>query len=123
MTTILVIEDNRVILENMFEIFELEDFDSIGVENGSDGIRLARERRPDLIICDILIPGLDGYDVLEELSKDPSTAAIPFIFLSAKADKASIQRGMERGADDYLTKPFEPADLLAMVHKWLGSRR
>ena len=111
MTTILAIEDEPKIRENIQEILELEGFDVLVAENGKIGVQLAREYHPDLIICDVMMPELDGYDVLIALRQDPSTIKIPFIFLSAKAAKDDFRKGMSLGADDYLTKPFTPRDL------------
>ncbi|AFY92146.1 anti-sigma factor antagonist [Chamaesiphon minutus] len=111
MTTILAIEDEAKILENIQEILELEGFDVLIAENGRIGVQLAREHHPDLIICDVMMPELDGYDVLITLRQDPNTLKIPFIFLSARATKADFRKGMSLGADDYLTKPFTPGEL------------
>ncbi|WP_310428614.1 anti-sigma factor antagonist [Chamaesiphon sp. VAR_48_metabat_135_sub] len=111
MTTILAIEDEAGIRENIQEILELEGFNVLTAENGKIGVQLAREHHPDLIICDVMMPELDGYDVLIALRQDPSTIKIPFIFLSAKAAKDDFRKGMSLGADDYLTKPFTPRDL------------
>ena len=111
MTTILAIEDETEIRENIQEILELEDFDVLTAENGKIGVQLAQEHHPDLIICDVMMPELDGYDVLVALRQDPNTLKIPFIFLSAKATKADFRKGMSLGADDYLTKPFTPREL------------
>jgi anti-anti-sigma factor len=111
MTTILAIEDETEIRENIQEILELEGFDVLTAENGKIGVQLAQEHHPDLIICDVMMPELDGYDVLIALRQDPSTIKIPFIFLSAKAAKDDFRKGMSLGADDYLTKPFTPRDL------------
>jgi two-component system, sensor histidine kinase and response regulator len=111
MTTILAIEDETKIRENIQEILELEGFDVLTAENGKIGVQLAREHHPDLIICDVMMPELDGYDVLIALRQDPNTLKIPFIFLSAKATKADFRKGMSLGADDYLTKPFTPREL------------
>ena len=115
MKKILIIEDDRVIRENILEIVEAENFKAIGAENGSLGLRLAKQNVPDLIICDVMMPELDGYGVLKELRKDPVTAAIPFIFLTALADRADTRKGMEMGADDYLTKPCTPQELLNAI--------
>jgi two-component system, sensor histidine kinase and response regulator len=111
MTTILAIEDETKIRENIQEILELEGFDVLTAENGRIGVQLAQDHHPDLIICDVMMPELDGYDVLVALRQDPSTVKIPFIFLSAKATKADFRKGMSLGADDYLTKPFTPSEL------------
>src|SRR6266704_2749448 len=108
MTTILVIEDEPPILENILETLEIQDYQAIGAANGLIGLELARQHIPDLIISDIMMPDVDGYDVLLELRADQATSSIPFIFLSARSDRPSTRRGMELGADDYLTKPFTP---------------
>ncbi len=115
MNKILVIEDEFLIRENLLERLGAEGFDTVGAENGLDGVKLALANRPDLIICDVMMPELDGYDVLRTLRQNPNTAAIPFIFLTAKADKAALRQGMELGADDYLTKPFTKTELLGAI--------
>jgi signal transduction histidine kinase len=112
---ILVIEDEAAILNNILEMLELEGFEVIGAENGLAGVRRAREHKPDLIICDITMPELDGYEVLVLLRSDPATVAIPFIFLTARADRPFMRHGMELGADDYLTKPFSLGELRSAV--------
>jgi anti-anti-sigma factor len=111
MTTILAIEDDTKIRENIQEILELEGFDVLTAENGRIGVQLAQEHHPDLIICDVMMPEIDGYGVLVTLRQDPNTLKIPFIFLSARATKADFRKGMSLGADDYLTKPFTPGEL------------
>lgn len=115
MKTILLIEDDTIMRENTAEILELASFQVKTAPNGKVGCVLAKEMKPDLIICDIMMPELDGYGVLHVLSKDPKTASIPFIFLTAKAEKSEVRKGMELGADDYLTKPFEDTDLLNAI--------
>lgn len=115
MSKILVIEDEFLIRENLLERLGAEGFDTVGAENGSDGIKLAIADKPDLIICDVMMPEVDGYEVLKTLRQNPHTAAVPFIFLTAKADKAALRQGMELGADDYLTKPFTKTELLGAV--------
>ena len=115
MKKVLVIEDERSIRENILELLEAEDFDAIAVENGIKGIEMAKQSKPDLIICDVMMPELDGYGVLKALRSEPSTAMIPFIFLTALADKNDTRRGMELGADDYLTKPCTPEELLKAI--------
>ena len=112
---VLLIEDNVDIRENTGEILTLADYDVMLAENGKVGVALAQEQMPDLIVCDIMMPELDGYGVLHILSKNPATAQIPFIFLTAKTEKADIRKGMELGADDYLTKPFDDTELLNAV--------
>lgn len=115
MTKVLVIEDQSFVRANILELLEAEDFEVLGAENGLLGVLAAQQQQPDLIICDVMMPELDGYQVLEALQLDPSTAKIPFIFLTAVADKGAIRQGMELGADDYLTKPFTREDLLGAI--------
>lgn len=115
MKKILIIEDDKVMRENTAEILELSQYEVKTAENGKLGINLAKEFKPDLIICDIMMPELDGFGVIHILAKDPKTAAIPFIFLTAKAEKSDRRKGMDLGADDYLTKPFEDTDLLNAI--------
>jgi CheY-like chemotaxis protein/CRP-like cAMP-binding protein len=112
---ILLIEDNPEVRENTGEILELANYDVITAENGKEGIDKAKSYLPDVIICDIMMPEMDGYGVLQVLSKIPQTASIPFIFLTAKAEKTDFRKGMNLGADDYLTKPFEEAELLEVI--------
>jgi signal transduction histidine kinase len=116
MTKILVIEDVPPLLEDILMMLNLEGFEVLGAENGLIGVQHAREWHPDLIICDIMMPEMDGYGVLAELQKDPSQATIPFIFLTAKGEKADIREGMGLGADDYLTKPFTISELMNSVN-------
>lgn len=115
MTKILVIEDEQLVRENILDLLEAEGFEGIGAENGHVGVTWAWDHKPDLIICDVMMPELDGYEVLKLLRKEPVTATIPFIFLTAKADKSDFRQGMQLGADDYLTKPFTSADLLGAI--------
>jgi CRP-like cAMP-binding protein/CheY-like chemotaxis protein len=112
---ILLIEDNFEVRENTAELLELSNFEVLTAENGKDGVKKAKELLPDLIICDIMMPELDGYGVLHLLGRDSTTASIPFIFLTAKADKMDMRKGMNLGADDYLTKPFEEMELLNAI--------
>lgn len=112
---ILVIEDNQEVRENITELLELSEFTTYAAENGKEGVRLAVENLPDLIICDVMMPELDGYGVLRILSNNPKTKLIPFIFLTAKAEKDDFRKGMNLGADDYLTKPFDDSELLSAV--------
>ncbi len=116
---ILLIEDNMAMRENIAEILELAGYEvAIGC-NGKEGVAQAQKNRPDLIICDIMMPVLDGYGVLHMLSRQESTAGIPFIFLTAKAEKTDFRKGMEMGADDYLTKPFDDVELLNAIESRL----
>ncbi len=112
---ILLIEDNADVRENTQEILELSGYKVISAENGRVGAALAQTELPDLIICDIMMPELDGYGVLHLLGHSPETATIPFIFLTAKAEKSDMRKGMLLGADDYLTKPFDDVELLQAV--------
>src|ERR1041385_6914856 len=115
MKKILLIEDNPEMRENTIEILELAKYQVISAVNGKEGVRLASSEKPDLIICDIMMPELDGYGVLHMLAKDNVTASIPFIYLTAKAEKGDYRKGMGMGADDYLTKPFDDMELLNAV--------
>ena len=115
MKKILVIEDEPQIRTNIQEVLELGNFSVLTAPGGQTGLRLAQESQPALIICDIMMPGMDGYAVLTALRRQPATAQIPFIFLTARSDRIDIRRGMELGADDYLPKPFNPTELLHAV--------
>lgn len=115
MKKILVVEDAQSLRKDIVEMLGFEGFEAMGAENGLVGVDRARQVLPDLIICDIMMPGLDGYGVLEELRKDTLTSTIPFIFLTARTDRVDVRQGMELGADDFLTKPFHAAELLATV--------
>lgn len=112
---ILVIEDNQDVRENIEEILDLAGYKTLTAENGKIGIKKAKKELPDLIICDIMMPVMDGYDVLYFLSLNPETSTIPFIFLTAKSEKTDFRKGMELGADDYITKPFEESDLIKSI--------
>jgi EAL domain-containing protein (putative c-di-GMP-specific phosphodiesterase class I) len=122
MKKILVIEDSKEVCDNIQQILELEDFSVITAINGRIGIELAQKQIPDLIICDVMMPEVDGYGVLETLQKDAIGRNIPFIFLTAKAEYRSMRQGFELGADDYLTKPFSPNDLLKAISVRLHKR-
>jgi two-component system, OmpR family, alkaline phosphatase synthesis response regulator PhoP len=115
MTLILVIEDEDQIRLNIQEILVLGDFDVITAPDGVKGLSLARIKLPSLIICDIMMPGIDGLQVLQNLRNDPKTANIPLIFLTAKSERDDLRQGMNLGADDYITKPFEPREILEAV--------
>jgi signal transduction histidine kinase len=115
MKKILVVEDEQSLRKDIIEMLTYEGFDVIGAENGRVGIEEAQKHLPDLIICDIMMPEINGYDVLAELRKESKTATIPFIFLTARTDKMDRRQGMEQGADDYLTKPFAIQELLRTI--------
>lgn len=119
MKTILLIEDNAEIRENMAEIMELANYKVFTAENGKSGVEMATASKPDLIICDIMMPVLDGYGVIHMLQKNTDTQSIPFIFLTAKSERAEIRKGMELGADDYITKPFNGTELLNAIESRL----
>ena len=116
---ILVIEDNDEMRDNIVELLELSNYTIFDSGNGKDGVKTAIKELPDLVICDIMMPGMDGYEVLYLLSKNVETAGIPFIFLTAKAEKSDFRKGMSLGADDYLTKPFDEMDLLSAIEQRL----
>src|SRR6187401_2053206 len=115
MKKILLIEDNKEVRESTAEILELANYKVVTAANGKIGVELAGKENPDLIVCDIMMPELDGYGVVYMLSKKPETSSIPLIFLTAKSDKLDIRKGMSMGADDYLTKPFEEMELLSAI--------
>ena len=119
---VLIIEDNIDIRENIVEILELADFKVYQANNGKTGVDLANKHKPDVILCDIMMPDLDGYGVLYMLNKNPETATIPFIFLTAKAERIDLRKGMEMGADDYLTKPFDDIELLNAIETRLKKK-
>jgi CRP-like cAMP-binding protein/FixJ family two-component response regulator len=115
MKKILLIEDNKDVRENTAEILQLAQYNVITAKNGKEGVELAQKEKPDLIICDIMMPVLDGHGALHLLSKNEETSSIPFIFLTAKAERGDFRKGMEMGADDYLTKPFDDVELLNAI--------
>lgn len=115
MKTVLLIEDNEEIRDNMSEIIELANYKVITAPDGKQGIEQAVKHKPDVIVCDIMMPVLDGYGVIHMLQKNDATRNIPFIFLTAKAERSEIRKGMELGADDYITKPFNGTELLNAI--------
>lgn len=115
MKKILLIEDNNELRENTAEILELANYTVFAAENGKIGVEIALQEKPDIIICDIMMPVLDGYGVLHLLIQNESTKNIPFIFLTAKTEKNDFRKGMEMGADDYITKPFDDIELLKAI--------
>lgn len=115
MRTILVIDDHRDIRENIAEILSLDGYKTLQAEDGRRGVEQAILHKPDLIVCDIMMPELDGYGVLHLLKKNPETQDIPFVFLTAKAERSDFRRGMDMGADDYITKPFDDFELLSAI--------
>ncbi len=117
--TILVIEDQDDVRENIVELLELSNYKALSASNGKAGVKAALENAPDLILCDIMMPEMDGYEVLYLLMKNPTTSSIPFIFLTAKTEKEDFRKGMNMGADDYITKPFEEMELLHAIERRL----
>lgn len=120
MKKVLFIEDDTVVRENTAELLELAEYDVITASDGKAGVALAMQAQPDIIVCDIMMPEMDGYSVLQELANDPETRQIPFIFLSAKTEHKDVRRGMDLGADDYLTKPFEEEELISAIESRLA---
>src|SRR4026209_845014 len=120
MKKILVIEDVPEMRRNITALLRYKEYEPIAAENGHLGMEMARKETPDLILCDVMMPELDGYGVLKELHNDPATMNIPFIFLTAKGEKTDVRNGMNLGADDYLTKPVNKADLLRAIRTRLA---
>ena len=123
MIRILIIEDNSTIRENTAELLELEGYSTLTASNGKTGLAKIKINIPDLILCDLRMPEMDGFTVLKNLGEHPDLKRIPFIFFSAKSEKMEINQGMKAGADDYLTKPFELEDLLATIEKCLKKQK
>ena len=123
MKTILLIEDDTALRENTAELLELCDYNVITAPNGKLGIENAKAHKPDIVVCDIMMPEIDGYGVLEALSLDHQTSQIPFIFLSAKTEHKEIRKGMDMGADDYLTKPFDEEELMSAIESRLAKSK
>ena len=123
MKKILIIEDNLEVRENLAEILELDGYQCITAENGKIGVQKAMETKPDLILCDVMMPELDGFGVLKIINKNPELMHIPFMFLTAKAEKSDFRKGMGLGADDYITKPFDDVELLEAIEMRLHKSR
>jgi DNA-binding NarL/FixJ family response regulator len=115
MKKILIIDDDAVMRSNLRDILELENLQPVVAPDGRAGLLAAQRERPDLILCDVLMPGMDGHEVLAALRKDAATARTPFIFLTAKGENGDVRRGMNLGADDYLVKPVKAEDLLEAI--------
>ncbi|TXE16725.1 response regulator [Psychroserpens burtonensis] len=115
MKRVLIIEDDSVLRENTAELLELSNYETLTASNGQIGLEMATKHKPDIIICDIMMPILDGYGVLEGLSKQDETKFIPFIFLSAKTERQDVRKGMDLGADDYITKPFNEDEIISAI--------
>lgn len=111
MKTVLIIEDNLEIRENTAEILELAGYKTLMATNGKDGIKIASEELPDIILCDIMMPELNGYEVIKQLKSDPLTSKIPFIYITASVEKSEVEKAIELGADGYVRKPFDVTEL------------
>lgn len=120
MKRILVIEDEPEMRRNLCMILRLEGFETVAAENGRAGVDIAKKESFDLILCDVMMPALDGYGVIQALHDEPATMNIPFIFLTAKGERNDVRVGMNLGADDYLTKPVDKAELLRAIHSRLA---
>lgn len=120
MKHILLIEDDLILRENTAELLDLSNYKVTTAPNGKVGLELAKTSMPDIIVCDIMMPELDGYGVLEGLSENTKTKHIPFIFLSAKTERKDVRKGMDLGADDYITKPFEEEELIRAIESRLA---
>ncbi len=118
--TVLVVEDDPTILQLLEVNFEMEGFTVLRAEDGLVGLDVARSKRPDVIVSDVMMPNMSGLEMVQELKADPDTAGIPVILLSAKAQGSDVRQGIEAGADDYVTKPFEPLDLIDRVTSLLA---
>ena len=121
--TVLVIDDDPVILELLRVNFEIEGFDVICATDGEEGLQRAHEHKPDVVISDIMMPRRDGLQLLGDLKKHPQTEDLPVILLSAKAQKAEVQQGLDLGADDYITKPFDPLELIDRLNAVMSRPR
>jgi CheY-like chemotaxis protein len=119
MTTILLIEDNLHIRENTAELLELSGYKVIVAAGGTAGLRKAKELIPDIILCDIMMPELNGYEVIHELKKNSATAGIPFIFITASVEKSEMKKGLDMGASGYIPKPFDENELLTSIESCL----
>ena len=122
MAKVLVIEDEEILRERILDILDTNGFSAVGAGDGRRGLQLAKEYVPELILCDIRIPELDGYEVLRALRQDPTTATIPFVFLTAENIQNVVRQGQVLGASGYLTKPFTTAQLLDVIGKERGDR-
>ena len=120
MATILVIENENFVRENILELLDAEGFAALGAADGLEGVMLAQQYHPDLILCDILMPDFSGYDVLQSIRSQPRLAQIPFVFLSARMSQEDTSLGLISGADYYLTKPFSIRDLLYVIQHLIG---
>ena len=121
--TVLVVDDDPVILRLLEVNFEMEGFTVVRASDGTEGLERAREVLPDVVVLDVMMPRMTGYEVAAALRADDATSAIPIIFVTARAQSGDVERGMELGVDDYVTKPFDPLDLIARVNTVLARSR
>ena len=120
MKTILIVEDHPDIRDNLIELLELSDYKVSSACNGADGLELATAILPDIILCDIMMPVMNGYDLLRKLRADPATAAIPFVYVTAKAEIKEAEAAMQMGAHAYIRKPFTTEELLSTIGRIIG---
>ena len=121
--TVLVVDDDPVILRLLEVNFEMEGFTVVRASDGAEGLERAREVLPDVVVLDVMMPRMTGYEVAAAMRSDPQTADIPILFVTARAQSGDVERGMELGVDDYVTKPFDPLDLIARVNAVLARSR
>jgi DNA-binding response OmpR family regulator len=119
---VLIVDDDPVIRRLLSLNFEMEGYEVLTASDGLQGLTMARDRRPNAVVLDVMMPKMDGIEVTKALKGDPDTSEIPVLLLSAKAQISDVEAGMAAGADDYVTKPFEPLDLLRRVAGWVGRR-
>lgn len=119
MKTVLIVEDNSEIRENTTELLELQGYKVFIAENGRDGIRIASESKPDIILCDIMMPEVKGYEVLKQIRNNPATSSIPLIYVTASGEKNEVRMAMEMGANGYVRKPFDISDLMGVMDQCL----
>ncbi len=119
MKGILIIEDDDNVRESLIELLKTRNYNVVAAENGAKGLMLAQENKPSLIVCDVMMPGISGFDVVESIRKDANLSHIPFIFLSAKANQSDMDYGIKMGANFYMTKPFKVRDLFSTIENLL----
>lgn len=122
MPKVLVVDDDPQVLKLLKLNFELEGYDVVSATNGEEALELVGRDTPDAVVCDVMMPGIDGLEVVRRLRAQPDTAALPLVVVSAKAQRADIRAGLKLGADEYVTKPFDPAELIAVVQRLLDER-
>jgi len=120
MKKVLIIEDNKDIRENIDELLQLSNFEVVTANNGQEGVEVIQKEKPDLILCDVHMPVMNGYQVLEAVKSKPETAKIPFVFITSSSQKKAIEKGVLSGADSYLVKPFQMEELQGTINKLLG---